>query len=110
MAKQWFQLHRMEGVCVSPDLGRVQRAESMIYTSSNYQDTGPSFSYGSRRVIGEQKRKFHRDPCTEKNCLFMTNIVVNGVADGRLDLNWTDSAFSPPDLIRAKLPTRRAAA
>lgn len=35
---------------------------------------------------------------------------MNGVTDGRLDLHWTDSAFSPPDVIRANLPTRGLAA
>lgn len=35
---------------------------------------------------------------------------MNGVTDGRLDLHWTDSAFSPPDLIQANLPTRGLAA
>lgn len=40
----------------------------------------------------------------------ITNVTVNGVTEGRLNLNWTDSAFSPPDLIRVNLPTRGAAA
>jgi hypothetical protein len=40
----------------------------------------------------------------------MTNGAVNGVTDEKMDLNWTDSAFSPPDLIRADWLIRGAAA